>query len=89
MHCLTTPKCLLDSDSDLLRLSMLASSIGMERVNIFVSELQESKDEDKEDDGDELVEDNMVLVDYEGTDIETDLLPQFCSHNKTILLSSG
>lgn len=30
----------------------------------------------------------MTLVDYEGNDIETDLLPQFCSHKKTILMSS-
>lgn len=63
------PKCLLDNDLNLLSLSMLASSMGMERVNVFVSELQESKDEDREDDGVELAEDNMALVDYEGIDI--------------------
>ena len=41
MVCLTYvlsghPKCLLDSDSDLLSLSMLASSMGMGRVDVFV-----------------------------------------------------
>ena len=58
MVCLTYalpghPKCLLGSDSDLLNLSMLASSMGMGRVNVFVSELQDSEDEDQEDNGDE------------------------------------
>ena len=57
------PKCLLDNDSDLLSLSMLAASMGMERVNVFVSELSESYDKDKEDDEDDLGEDTMTLVD--------------------------
>ena len=80
MVCLTYvlpghPKCLLDSDSDLLSLSMLASSMGMGRVDVFVSELQELKDDDQKDHGDDLAEDALALVDYEGTDMETDLLP--------------
>ena len=57
MVCLTYalpghPKCLLDSDSDLLSLSMLASSMGLGRVDVFVLEMQESKEN-----GDEFAQD--------------------------------
>eukprot|EP00268_Persea_americana_P013460 TRINITY_DN15912_c0_g3_i2.p1 TRINITY_DN15912_c0_g3~~TRINITY_DN15912_c0_g3_i2.p1 ORF type:complete len:191 (-),score=27.76 TRINITY_DN15912_c0_g3_i2:1759-2331(-) len=94
MVCLTYalpghPKCLLDNDLDLLSLSMLASLMGMGRVDVFVSELQELKDDDQKDHGDDLAEDALALVDYEGTNMETDLLPQFCIHKEKILLSSG
>ena len=40
-----------------------------------------------EDNGDDFGEDPMVEVDYKDTDMETDLLPQFCSHKEKILLS--
>ena len=83
------PKCLLDIDSNLLNLSMLASSMGLGRVDVFVSELHESEDDDQEENGDEFTEDALALVGYKGIDMETDLLPQFCTHKEKILFSSG
>ncbi|XXG86275.1 hypothetical protein AAC387_Pa11g1198 [Persea americana] len=78
----------MDSDSDLLSLSLLAASIGIDRVNVLVSEFIEFDDEDKEDNGDYLDEDSLAKVDYEGTNMETDPLPQSCSHKEKILLLS-
>ena len=68
---------------------MLVSSMGMGRVDVFVSKLQESEDDDQEEHGDDLAKDALALVDYEGTDTETDLLPQFQTHKEKISLSSG
>ena len=82
-------KCLLDSDSDLRSLSMLASLMGLGRVDVFVSKLQESEDDNQEENGDEFTEDALALVGYKGIDMETDLLPQFCTHKEKILFSSG
>lgn len=45
-----------------------------------------SNDKDKEDDGDDLDEEIMALLDYDSTNMETDHLPQFCSHKEKILL---
>ena len=94
MVCLTYalpghPKRLLYINSDLLSLSMLASSMGMERVDVFVLGLQESEDDDQEDHGDDLPEDALALVDYEGTNMETALLPQIFTHKEKILLLAG
>ena len=47
------PKCMLDNDKDLLNLSMLAVSLGLDRVNVFVSELSKYDNEDNEDNVDE------------------------------------
>ena len=68
---------------------MLASSMGLERVDVFVLELQESEDDDEEEHGDDLAEDALALVDCEDKDVETDPLPQFCTNKEKILLSSG
>lgn len=81
-------ECLLNSDSYLLSLSMLEASMGMEGVNVFVSELSELDDGNKEDDEDDLGEDTITLVHYEGTDMETDFIPQFCLYKEKILLFS-
>ena len=50
------PKCMLDNDGDLLSLSMLAVSLGLDRVHVFVSELSECDNEDNEDNVDEFFE---------------------------------
>ena len=54
-----------------------------------MTELSKSDVEDKEDDGDDLGEEIMALVGYYGTNMETNHLPQFCSHKEKILLSSN
>ena len=79
---------MLDNDRDLLSLSMLAVSLGLDRVDVFVSELSEYDNEDNEDNVDETFEDGMAVVEYKGTKVETNLLLQFCSHEKKFLLSS-
>ena len=68
------PKCLLDSDSDLMSLSMLASSMGLGTVDVFVTESQGSEDDDQEEIGDHLDEDALPLVGYEDTDIGEDVV---------------
>ena len=47
------PKCMLDSDGDLLSLSMLVVSLGLDRVDVFVLELSEYDNEDNEANVDE------------------------------------
>eukprot|EP00268_Persea_americana_P018504 TRINITY_DN19243_c0_g2_i1.p1 TRINITY_DN19243_c0_g2~~TRINITY_DN19243_c0_g2_i1.p1 ORF type:complete len:222 (+),score=40.46 TRINITY_DN19243_c0_g2_i1:1903-2568(+) len=82
------PKCMLDNDRDLLSLSMLAASIGLDRVDVFVSELSKYDNEYNEDNVDEFFEEGMVVVEYEAIDVMIDLLPQFCSHKEKFLFSS-
>ena len=46
-------KCMLDNDRDLLSLSMLVVSLGLDRVDVFVLELSEYDNEDNEANVDE------------------------------------
>lgn len=48
------PKYMMDSDPELLNLSLLAASIEMDWVNFLVSEFWKSDNEDKEDNMDDL-----------------------------------
>ena len=61
----------------------------MRRVDVFVSKFQESKDDNQKENGDDLAEVALALVDCENIDVETDLVTQFCTHKEKILLSSS
>ena len=58
-------------------------------MDVFVSELQESEVDNQEENVDDFAEDAFQLVAFEGKDMDTDLLPQFCTHKEKILLISG
>ena len=79
---------MIGNDRDLLSLSMLAASLGLDRVDVFVLELSEYGNKDNEDNVDEFCEDCMAIVEYKAADVETYPLPQFCSHKERFLLSS-